>query len=528
MRLGMHVAIWEEIQYFFPGMHDFFAIQFHGGQNSIGVAGGYRKANETTAMTTPTHRRREGEDVGTAADAPSLSALYRDLKLDIEYRPIESLRPHSGNPRIHPPKQIQKIEESICGFGLVMPVLVDENDEVIGGHGVIIASKQAGYDQVPVIPIKHLDEAKKRALRIGLNRIAELAGWDRKLLAVEFAFFLEIDTKLSLDFSPTITGFAMPEIDVLIEEGRGEAADEDVVPEISEPPVSRPGDLWLCGEHRLICGDARDEAVYKSLLGDESAAAGLHDPPYNVSVTKHVTKSGRHEEFVMASGELNEQQFTKLLADFLRLAAAHSKPGAAQLSFMDWRHGWEMLTAARSVGLRYINLCVWDKGSGGLGSLWRSQHELCFVFADPRAPVLNNVQLGRFGRTRTNVWSWPGAVSLRKELLLHPTPKPVGLLAEAIRDVTNRGDIVLDCFSGSGSTIIAAAKTGRRGYAIELDPHFVDVGVMRWQRWSGQTARHAETGLTLEELRAERSRSAPDTQAAIVPPPAVRHRTRAR
>jgi hypothetical protein len=357
--------------------------------------------------------------------------------------------------------------------------------------------------------------------------LGSLAGWDRKLLAIEFNNLLDFDAKVSLDFNLSITGFVLPEIDVLIEEGKVETADEDIVPELSDPPVVRVGDLFLCGEHRIVNGDARDPATYVPLMDEERAAAGLHDAPYNRSITKHVSKSGRHEEFVMASGEMDEPQFTSFLADYLRLAAAHSKPGAVQFNFMDWRHIGEMLKAGQSVGLRYLNLCVWDKGVGAMGSQWRSQHELCFVFADSRSPVVNNVQLGRFGRTRTNVWPWPGAASLRKELLLHPTPKPVGLLAEAIRDVTNRGDIVLDCFSGSGSTIIAAAKTGRRGYAIELDPHYVEVGIKRWERWSGQTARHAETGLTLEELRAERTRSA-TAAAATTPRSIVRHRTRAR
>src|SRR5665213_494934 len=419
-------------------------------------------------------------------------------------------------------------EGSIDAFGIVAPILIDEDDTVIGGHGLLAAAKQAGYVQVPVVRLKHLNEAQKKALRIGLNRMGELAGWDRKLLAIEFNNLLDFDAKVSLDFNLSITGFALPEIDVLIEEGKDEKADEDIVPELSDPPAVRGGDLFVCDEHRTINGDARDPAAYAALMGEERAAAGIHDAPYNVSITKHVSKSGRHEEFVMASGELGDQKHSTFLADFLRRAVEHSKPGATQSCFMDWRHSVGMITAARAVGLRYVNLCVWDKGAGTLGSLYKSQHELVHVFADPRAPVLNNVQLGRFGRTRTNVWSWPGAVSMRKELLLHPTPRPVGLLAEAIRDVTNRGDIVLDCFSGSGSTIIAAAKTGRRAYAIELDPHYVEVSIKRRECWSGQIARHAETGLSLEELRAQRTGSAPNIAATTAPRPKVRHRTRAR
>jgi DNA modification methylase len=399
------------------------------------------------------------------ATADDISALYRDLKLAIEYVPIESLNAYKNNARTHSREQVNAIEASIRAFGFIAPVMIDQDQTVIGGHGALLASKQAGYSSVPVVRLSHLSEGQKKALRIALNRLPELAGWNRKLLALEFNSLLEIDTKLTLDFGLTITGFSAPEIDQILEEAKDDPSDEDLVPErdTSEAPVSRIGDIWICNEHRLINGDARDPASYAALLGEERASVGLHDSPYNVSVTKHVSKSGRHGEFVMGVGEWTEEEFTAFLTEFLRLAAAHSRPGAVTWAFMDWRHIREMLNAGHAAGLRYINLAVWDKGVGAMGSLLRSQHELCFMFADPRGPVINNVQLGRFGRTRTNVWSWPGAASLRKELELHPTPKPVGLLAEAIRDVSHRGDIVLDSFCGSGSTMIAAAKTGRRG-----------------------------------------------------------------
>lgn len=478
----------------------------------------------------------EGNSVGHSTGVgDQVSTLYRDLKLAIEYVPIDTVKAYATNPRTHSRQQVSALESSIRAFGFVAPVVIDENDTIIGGHGVLAASKQAGYSEVPVVRLTHLSEAQKKALRIGLNRLAELAGWDRKLLALEFNNVLEIDATLTLDFELTITGFSAPEVDQIIEEAKDDPSAEDLVPEheTAEPPVSRVGDLWICDEHRLINADARHPETYSTLLGDERAALGLHDSPYNVSVTKHVSRSGRHGEFVMGIGELTEQEFTTFLADFLRQAAAYSRPGAVQWAFMDWRHIGEMLNAGRSVGLRHVNLCIWDKGVGAMGSLLRSQHELVFMFADPSGPLLNNVQLGRFGRNRTNVWSWPGAQSLRKELELHPTPKPVGLLAEAIRDVSHRGDIVLDSFSGSGSTIIAAAKTGRRGYAIELDSHYVDVAVRRWEQWSGGTARHAQTGLTFQELRATRLQAAGSESSAAnaspdaVAPVRVRHRTRA-
>ena len=317
---------------------------------------------------------------------------------------------------------------------------------------------------------------------------------------------LELDLRLDLSFDLSITGFARPEIDQLIEgQNKSDASDpDDLVPELKvTPPVSRIGDLWLLGNHRLVCGDARDEATHAKLL-DGKAAMGIHDAPYNVSIQKHVSKSGRHAEFVMGVGEWTPEEFTVFLATFLRQAVAFSQPGAVHWAFMDWRHMGEMLTAGKDAGLEFKNLAVWNKGVGALGSMLQSQHELVFMFRDPHGPLINNVQFGKFGRSKSNLWDFPGASSMRQELKLHPTPKPVALVADAIRDVSHRNDIVLDCFSGSGTTIIACAKVGRRGYAIDLDPHYVDVAVRRWEQWSGEEARHAETGLTFAEMALRR------------------------
>jgi hypothetical protein len=484
----------------------------------------------TAPSTSP---RRERTDTPTLAS--TVSALYRDLELRIEYLPIDSLKVYETNPRLHPPQQQEVLSNSIGAFGFVVPILVDENGFVVGGHGVLLAAKKLGYTEVPVIRLTHLNEPETKALRIALNRSAELAGWNYKLLKVEFESILEFNAKLLVDFDLGLTGWSMPEIDRILDEEEAEDVSDDLLEDSNrrEAPVSRLGDIWQLDEHRLINGDARDPASYAALLGDERAAVGLHDPPYNLP-TKQISKSGRHSDFIYAHGELSDQAFTTFLTGFLRQASAHSRPGAVQFSFSDWRHMGEMLEAGRSAGLALANLCVWDKGSGAWGSPYRGQHEMVFVFADPREPLLNNVQLGKFGRNRTNVWSWPGALSLRKELELHPTPKPVGLLAEAIRDVSNRGDIVLDSFSGSGSTIIAAAKTGRRGRAIELDPHYVDVGVRRWEKWSGGVARHAATGLTFDQLKETRraeargsDAGATDNKQTDTPGPArVRHRAR--
>jgi hypothetical protein len=479
----------------------------------------------TAPSTSP---RRERTDTPTPAN--TVRALYPDFILKIEQRPISAVKVYETSARLHTPPQLKVLVNSVQAFGFVAPIIVDENDVVVGGHGVLLAAKELGYAEVPVVRLMHLNEAEKKALRIVLNRAAELAGWDRKLLKVEFKSILEFNANLSVDFDLGLTGWSMPEIDRILDEAEADDDSDDLHedPNRREAPVSRVGDIWLLDEHRIINGDARDPASYAALLGGERAAVGLHDAPYNLA-TKRISKSGRHSDFIYAHGELSIEAYIVFLADFLRLASAHSRPGAVQFSFIDWRHIGEMLEAGRSAGLALANLCIWDKGSGAFGSPYRGQHEMVFVFSDRRAPVLNNVQLGKFGRNRTNVWSWPGASSLRRELKLHPTPKPVGLLAEAIRDVSNRGDIVLDCFSGSGSTIIAAAKTGRRARVIELDPHYVDVGVQRWEKWSGGVARHAATGLTFDQLKEKRLAKAPSSDQAAESdqgPTQVRHRAR--
>ena len=456
--------------------------------------------------------------------------VYRGIELRLETRPIGTLKAYETNPRDHGPAQIEVLSNSLRAFGFVAPVIVDENSVVIAGHGILLAAKNLGYTEVPVVPLSHLNEAEKKVLRIALNRAAELANWDFKLLAGEFERILEINTQLAVDLNLGLSAFTMPQIDGIFGNAEpGEGSDDlQQEPDLREPPVSRPGDKWQMEEHCIIAGDARDPGSYASLLGDERAAVGLHDAPYNVA-TKRISKSRRHPDFVFARGELSEEAYTAFLADFLSLVRAHSRPGAVQFSFIDFRHMGEMLQAGRAAGLNTVNVCIWDKGAGALGGLYRGQYEMCFVFSDPSAPVLNNVQLGKYGRNRTNVWKWPGALSLRKELQLHPTPKPVGLLAEAIRDVSNRGDIVLDCFSGSGSTIIAAAKTGRRARVIELDPHYVDVSVRRWETWSGGVARHSATGLTFDQLKEKRLAEGKDSDSAAdsdAGPSPVRHRAR--
>lgn len=426
-------------------------------------------------------------------------------ELQVEMMPVSALKPYARNPRTHSPKQIEQIANSIRQFGFTNPVLVDADGGVMAGHGRIEAAKKLGIAEVPTVRLDRLTDAEKRAYVIADNKLAENAGWDRELLALEFQYLdgLEIDLDL------TVTGFEAPEIDLLIQ-GDGEVdptADEIPAPQV---PVSKPGDLWLLGDHRLLCADATDAAFYLALLGDDKAQLVFTDPPYNVPIDGNVCGSGgiKHREFAMASGEMSEAEFTAFLRKTFELLVRNSMDSSIHYICMDWRHAFELLTAARGVYCEYKNLCVWNKDNGGMGSLYRSKHELVFVFKNGREPHVNNVELGRHGRYRTNVWDYQGINSFAQgrldDLAMHPTVKPVALVSDAILDCSRRGGIVLDCFGGSGTTLIAAEKTGRLGRIIELDPAYVDVTIRRFERLTGEEARHSESGLTFAETQDHR------------------------
>ena len=465
--------------------------------------------------------RRSSTASEPSSTLPARSCVGHDLKLSIAYCAIGSLRSYARNARTHSKRQIEQIAESIRAFGFISPIVADAAGEIIAGHGRLAAAQLLGHTEVPVVRIEHLDDAQKRALRLADNRLAELAGWDETLLALEFKDLLEVELTLDLDFDLAVTGFTAPEVDRLVEADRAATDHDDVLPEevLTLPPVSQLGDLWALGDHRILCADAQVLDSYRTLLGDERPSMAIHDFPYDVRINANVAKRGRHREFVMGSGELGER-FLPFLATCLKHSAAVLRPGAIVFAFMDWRHIAELTAAGREAGLELKNLCVWDKGAGAMGAFYRSQHELVCVFKEPTAAHTNNVQLGKFGRNRTNLWAFPGAPSLRRELELHPTPKPVALVAEAIRDVSDRNDLVLDAFSGSGTTIIAAAKTGRRARVLELDPSYVDVAIRRWQTWSGETAVHIGSGSSFDELAAVRSMAAGrgESGASALPP----------
>lgn len=449
------------------------------------------------------------------ARAGSTAGLLQHLK--IEYRTTEQLQPARRNARSHSRRQIEQIAASIARFGFVNPILIDAEDRVIAGHGRLAAARRLQLPQVPVLQLAHLSEADRRAYALADNRLAELAGWDRELLAVEFTELAALDIEIDL----TITGFNAPEIDVILS-GVRSLADEpddqlDEVPAAGQP-VSQPGDLWLAGDHRILCANALEEGSFTALMDGQVAEMVFTDPPYNVPIGGHVSGLGaaQHREFVMASGEMSPSEFTNFLETAFRLLAAHSVNGGIQFVCMDWRHLREILAAGYAAYSELKNLCVWAKDNGGMGSLYRSRHELVFVFKSGTGPHLNHVELGRHGRYRTNVWEYPGGSSLRagrgQDLAMHPTVKPVALIADAILDCSRKGSIVLDPFGGSGSTLIAAERTGRQGYLMELDPSYVDVMVRRYQRTTGRDVRDARTGLTFEQTADQRRvEQQPDT-----------------
>jgi hypothetical protein len=429
--------------------------------------------------------------------------------LTITYLPIAFLKPFASNARTHSKHQIRQIAASIRAFGFTTPILIDENNTIIAGHGRVAAAALNGMESVPTIRIEHLSPDQIRAYVLADNKLAENAGWDKSILAIELQNLI-VSTEIP---DVTLTGFEVPEIDLIIQSATDGKNEEDEL-EISIPmtPATQLGDLWQLGNHRILCGNSLEEESYRTLFGDSCASAAFSDPPFNVRIDGHVSGNGRvrHNEFAMASGELTEAEFVAFLSTSMGLMAKYSAPGALHYICMDWRHQLELLLAGQGVYDELINLCVWSKNSGGMGSLYRSQHELVYVYRTLGGRHRNNVQLGKYGRNRTNVWEYPNASTFSKTgdegnlLALHPTVKPVAMVADAILDCTRRGDIVLDAFLGSGTTLMAAERVGRICHGIELEPRYADVAIERWQRLTGESAIHVETGKSYAEVASDR------------------------
>jgi len=433
-------------------------------------------------------------------------------KLSITFVPIEDLKLDPRNPRLHPDKQVQQLAQSIRTFGFLSPILVDRQNQLISGHGRVSAAKAAGMTEIPTIRVEYLTREQRLAFMIADNKLTENSTWDKKLLGEQ----LKILSEAEIDFSLEVIGFDVGEMDVLIE-GLDSAVDggcdpADAVPENDAlPQVTRAGDLWQLGRNRIFCGNSLERSGYTTLMEKQRASVVFTDPPYNVPIDRHATGLGsiRHRDFKMAAGEMTEGEFTDFLAQVFTLLVQHSQAGSLHFVCMDWRHVRELLAASRHIYSEVKNLCIWVKDNAGMGSLYRSQHELVFLFKNGSEHHSNNVQLGRFGRYRTNVWHYAGVNSFSRSteegnlLELHPTVKPVALVADAIMDCSKRNDIVLDSFLGSGTTVIASERTGRICYGIEIDPIYVDTAIRRWQKFTGLSARHGVSGQSFADLEKE-------------------------
>ena len=440
---------------------------------------------------------------------PSPPDLHHNQRLSLAYEPADTIKPNPRDPRVYGAAERRRIAKSLNTFG-AMPLIVNSDRVVLSGNIWLEASKLAGITQLPIVVADHLTPAQADAFMIAQTRLIERGEWDERMLGE----ILRDLTLQDLDFDLEITGFDVPQIDLFIEALDAPADGPDPADELaaSGPAVTRLGDLWLLGPHKILCGDSLAPASYEVLMAGEFAAIVFADPPYNVPIAGNVSGKGavKHGNFAMACGELTEAEFTAFLGQALGLAAQHSADGSLHYWCMDWRHMHELTVAGRHAYTSLMNLLVWAKTHGGQGGLYRSQHELIFLFKNGRGAHRNNVQMGKHGRNRTNVLSYPGAGTFGRGgeegdlLAMHPTVKPVALISDLLLDASVRGDIVLDPFLGSGSTVIAAHKVGRQTRGIELDPAYVDIAIRRWERWTGEEASLAGSGLTFNQIGAQR------------------------
>ena len=427
---------------------------------------------------------------------------------DIEHRAPATLRPYARNARTHSKQQIRQIADSIERFGFTNPVLVSEEDEIIAGHGRVAAAKLLGLSSVPTLRLSHLTDAERRAYILADNKLALNAGWDQEMLAIE------LQALIDLDFDTSLIGFSTTEVDLTLDLARDQRTDpktasEDVIPPMAHKAVCRVGDLWQLGRHRLICGDARDPETYERLMSGDRADLIFTDPPYNVPIDGHVCGGGRirHREFAMGVGEMTVTSFTEFLTASLGAMANVARDGAIAFVCMDWRHMGELMAAGEAVFSELKNVCVWNKTNGGMGTFYRSKHEHIFVYKVGTAPHVNTFGLGDGGRYRTNVWDYPGISSMSHDrdtsLAMHPTVKPTALVADAIKDCSRRGGIILDGFAGSGTTLIAADSCGRTARIIEFDPLYCDVILRRYRAVSGKEPMRASDGRGFDDVEAD-------------------------
>ncbi len=399
---------------------------------------------------------------------------------------------------------IREVADSISRLGFCVPVIVGKDNIVIDGAIRVEAARLLGLGWLSCVRIDHLSEDEQRVLRLAVNRLAEKGQWDLEELKIEFEELILTDAPIE------IAGFAPDEIDQIVLGEAGNILEEGpLAPEPDAIAVARAGDVFELGPHRVVCGSATDPEILRRLfVGDGPARLVLTDEPYNVRIAGNVTRRS-HREFAMASGEMTDAEFFAFNEAWMAAVLPCLCEGGLFGTFIDWRGYPTVFAAAAKLGLKPINLIVWAKTNAGMGSLYRSQHELLPLFKKGTAPHINNIELGKRGRWRSNLWTYPGASSLgsdaRRGLKDHPTVKPTTMLEDALLDVTNRGEIVIDPFLGSGSTLIAADRTGRVCRGVELDPLYVDVILRRYQAATGEAAVLVETGEPYQALEARRA-----------------------
>lgn len=419
--------------------------------------------------------------------------------MEIRQVPIDSLIEYARNPRKND-EVVDKMVACIKEFGFRIPIVAKSDGTVVDGHLRLKAGRKLGLKEVPVVLADDLTETQIKAFRLVANQSANWAEWDEDLLK------LELEELQNLNFNLELTGFDLNEIEKYLrnEEIKEDEFEEEII-EKNQSIITESGDLWLLGEHRLLCGDATNIEDVKRLMDNQLADMVFTDPPYNVKINSIVNfGQTHHDEFVMASGEMSEQEFIDFLTSVFSNLVTASKDGSIHYVCMDWKHIYEIVSAARTNYAEIKQLCVWNKGIGGMGTFYRNQHELIFVLKNGTAKHTNNFELGQFGRNRTNVWDYPGMstgtsenIELRK---LHPTVKPLRLVVDAILDCSNHGEIILDLFGGSGTTLIACEETNRKCFMMELDPKYCDVIIRRWQTMTNQTAVLEASGKSFSEI----------------------------
>ena len=447
----------------------------------------------------------------TLTDLPAIrrkAGAVRRNSTSISWVQVSSLRSHPASPR-----KFKTIDERAAARivevrDVIPPLVIDADGTVLVGEVIYRAARRLGLEELPVMRVEHLSDVEALELSVAYQRLNEIGEWDRgQLGALNLRFEIEIP-----GYEPEQIGFEVGAMDVMI----GELPQEDPEEEDDEGlsasyPVSEVGDIWQLGKHRLVCGDSTDPATFAKLMaGVSPAALVFSDPPFGCKIDGFVASSGRHREFVMGSGEMAPDELFEFFRAFIEAFLPHIKSGAVVEIVIDWRSLHLMLRAAEPLLGPLINLAVWVKDRPGQGSFLRSQHELVLIFKAGKGRFRNNVMLGKHGRSRSNVWSYPSAKTASTGsdegdmLKNHPTPKCVRMVADAILDCTKRGEIVIDAFLGSGTTLIAADKVGRVCHAVELDPLYVDLAIRRWQAWSGEQAVHSSTGRSFDEIESER------------------------